>query len=164
MEPGQICHPGRRPAESPLAAAVLLNPLARVTRTTDDGAMDATRADGASLIDESERTLHAGLTHERWERMSLADQLANIGTEVARAARAKNRQDDRRLGQHFFLALELFAFTLDDERWRNQRVEIGRTREIVCDYLVGDNEYDSSAESLDAYFLPFSYLSLRAGI
>lgn len=106
--------------------------------------------------------LHGGLTHERWERLSLADQLANIGAEVARAARAKGRQDDNRLQQHFDLALELFEFTLDDERWRDQRVEIGRAREIVCDFLAGDNEYESSSASLDAYFLPFSYLSLQA--
>ena len=118
-----------------------------------------------ALLNDGSRqpALHGGLTHERWERLSLADQLANIGTEVARAARAKNRQDDRRLQQHFDLALELFEFTLDDERWRDQRVEIGRAREIVCDFLAGKNEYDSSAESLDAYFLPFSYLSAQAG-
>lgn len=109
-----------------------------------------------------EAALHGGLTHERWERLSLADQLANIGTEVARAARARSRRDDHRFQHHFDLALELFAFTLDDDRWRNQRVEIGRAREIVCDFLAGDNEYESTAESLDAYFLPFSYLSLRA--
>lgn len=106
--------------------------------------------------------LHPGLTHDRWERMSLADQLANIGTEVARAARAKCRNDEVRLQKHLDLALELFEFTLDDERWRAQRVEIGRAREIVCDFLAGENEYESSAESLDAYFLPFTYLSLRA--
>ena len=110
----------------------------------------------------SEAALHGGLTHERWERLSLADQLANIGTEVARAARAKNRPDEGRLQRHFELVLELFEFTLDDERWRQQRLEIGRAREIVCDFLAGDNEYGSSAESLDAYFLPFSYLSLQA--
>ncbi len=107
--------------------------------------------------------LHGGLTHERWSRLSLADQLANIGTEVAGAARAKNRPDETRLQQHFDLALELFEFTLDDERWRDQRVEIGRAREIVCDFLAGANEDESSAESLDAYFLPFSYLSPQAG-
>lgn len=107
--------------------------------------------------------LHGGLTHERWKRLSLSDQLANIGTEVARAARAKNRQDETRLQQHFDLALQLFEFTLDDERWRYQRIEIGRAREIVCDFLAGDNEYESSSESLDAYFLPFSYLSLQTG-
>ena len=107
--------------------------------------------------------LHGGLTQERWERLSLAEQLANIGTEVARAARARNRPDETRLQRHFELVLELFEFTLDDERWRQQRLEIARAREIVCDFLAGDNEYESSAESLDAYFLPFAYLSLRAG-
>jgi len=111
----------------------------------------------------SESTLHGGLTRARWERLSLADQLANIGAEVARAARAKDRHDDSRLQPHLDLALELFERTLDDGRWRGQRIEIGRAREIVCDFLVGDNEYESTAESLDAYFLPFSYLSLRAG-
>jgi len=105
---------------------------------------------------------HPGLSAERWGRMSLAEQLSNIGAEVARAARAKDRGDDVRLGQHLDLALELFWFTLDDERWRAQRVEIGRARELVCDFLAGDNEYASTAESLDAYFLPFSYLALRA--
>ena len=106
--------------------------------------------------------LHPGLTPERWSGLSLADQLANIGTEVARAARAKGKNDELRLQRHLDLALELFEFTLDDERWRGQRVEIGRTREVVCDFLVGENEYESSAASLDAYFVPFTYLSLRA--
>lgn len=94
--------------------------------------------------------------------MSLAEQLANIGTEVARAARAKAQGNGVRLQQHFDLVLELFEFTLDDDRWRGQRLEIGRSRELVCDYLEGENEYGSTAETLDAYFLPFAYLALRA--
>ena len=92
----------------------------------------------------------------------MAEQLANIGTEVARAARAKAQGNGVRLQQHFDLVLELFEFTLGDDRWRGQRVEIGRSRELVCDYLVGENEYGSTAETLDAYFLPFAYLALRA--
>lgn len=41
-------------------------------------------------------------------------------------------------------------------RWRGRLKEIARAREVVCDFLVGDNEYGSTAESLDAYFLPFA--------
>jgi len=59
--------------------------------------------------------------------------------------------------------LELFDLTLADDRWRNRRREIGRAREIVCDFLVGDNAYGSTAESLDAYFLPFAMASRRLG-
>jgi hypothetical protein len=114
---------------------------------------------GASM---SRTVLHPGLTVERWQRMSLAEQLSNIGTEVARAARARALGNGLRLQQHFGLVLELFEFTLDDDRWRGQREEIGRSRELVCDYLVGENEHGSTAETLDAYFLPFAYLVLRA--
>ena len=46
--------------------------------------------------------------------------------------------------------------TLADDRWRHRRREIARAREIVCDFLVGDNDAGSTAESLDAYFLPFA--------
>lgn len=52
--------------------------------------------------------------------------------------------------------LELFVLTLADDRWRGRRREIARAREVVCDFLVGDNAYGSNAESLDAYFLPFA--------
>ena len=31
-----------------------------------------------------------------------------------------------------------------------------QAREVVCDFLVGDNAYGSSAESLDHYFVAFA--------
>jgi hypothetical protein len=89
--------------------------------------------------------LHGGPIRERWRELSLAEQLANIGAEVARAARAKSAANEVRLQQHLSLALELFEFTLDDERWRDQRIEIARVRELVCDFLHGANEFRSTA-------------------
>jgi hypothetical protein len=50
---------------------------------------------------------------------------------------------------------------LADARWRGRLKEIARAREIVCDFLVGDNEYASTAESLDACFLPFAMAARR---
>jgi hypothetical protein len=32
---------------------------------------------------------------------------------------------------------------------------------VVCDFLAGDNEYGSSAASLDAYLLPFAIAARR---
>ncbi len=58
-------------------------------------------------------------------------------------------------------SLELFDLTLADARWRGRRREITRAREIVCDFLVGDNDYGSTAGSLDAYFLPFAMAARR---
>jgi len=101
-------------------------------------------------------SLHASLAAGRWFEMSLLEQLANVGSEVGRAARATSQGNEHRRAAALDRALELFDLTLADDRWRDRRKEIARAREVVCDFLVGDNEYGSTAESLDRYFLPFA--------
>jgi len=93
--------------------------------------------------------------------MTLAEQLGNIGSEVGRAARAKGQGNEKRLAGALDRALELFDLTLADPRWANRLKEIARAREIVCDFLVGDNEYGSTAESFERYFLPFALSARR---
>jgi hypothetical protein len=110
----------------------------------------------------SEPVLHPGLTVEKWAALSIFEQLGNVGTEVSRAARSKARGDDERLAFALARALELLDLSLADPRWRGpRRREIARTREVVCDLLAGDNEYGSSAASIDAYFLPFAIAARR---
>lgn len=106
--------------------------------------------------------LHATLAAGRWYEMTLVEQLANIGSEVGRAIRAKSLGNEARLWAALERGLELFDLSLADDRWRGRRREIARAREIVCDFLVGDNVYDSSAESLDRYFLAFA-IAAREG-
>lgn len=93
----------------------------------------------------------------QWFEMSLMEQLGNVGTEVVRAARAKEAGNEARAWNAFVRAVELFDLTIADERWRGpKRREICRAREVVCDFIAGDNEYRSTADSLDRYFLPFA--------
>jgi hypothetical protein len=106
-------------------------------------------------------TLHQDLAAGRWTELSLMEQLANIGSEVGRAARAKSAGRQERMDAAFDRALELFDLTIADARWRDRLREITRARELVCDYLFGDNVYGSSAESLDAWFLPFAMAARR---
>jgi len=101
-------------------------------------------------------TLHAGLAAGRWRDLTLMEQIANVGSEVGRASRAKSIGNNQRFANALDRCLELFDLTLADDRWLGRRREIARAREIVCDFLVGDNEYGSTSESLDAYFLPFA--------
>jgi hypothetical protein len=105
--------------------------------------------------------LHPSLAAGRWFELTLMEQLGNIGSEVGRAARAKTQGNDQRLAGALDRALELFDLTLADGRWRGRLKEIARAREVVCDFLVGDNEYGSTAESLDRYFLPFAMAARR---
>ncbi len=94
--------------------------------------------------------------------MTLAEQLGNIGSDVGRAIRASAQHDDIRLQGALDRALELFDLTMADERWRGpRRRETSRAREVVCDFLVGDNEYRSTGESLDAYFFAFAVAARR---
>lgn len=88
--------------------------------------------------------------------MTLMEQLANVGSEVGRAARAKASGNERRLGPALDRALELFDLTIADPRWTHRLREIARAREVVCDYLVGDNAFGSTPDAIDAYFLPFA--------
>ena len=105
---------------------------------------------------------HAGLTTERWQALTLAEQLGNIGSEVGRAITAREQGKDRRFAGALERALDLFDLTLADDRWAGpRRREIARAREVTCDFLVGDNEYGSTATSLDAYFLEFALAARR---
>ena len=101
-------------------------------------------------------TAHAGLAAGRWTALTLSEQLANVGSEVGRAMRAKAQGNEQRSVAALGRALELFDLTLADDRWHGRRTEICRARELVCDLLVGDNVHRSTEESLDAYFLAFA--------
>ncbi len=105
--------------------------------------------------------MHKGLADGKWGELTLMEQLANIGSEVGRAARAKSLGNEGRLAGALDRGLELFDLTLADARWAGRRREIARAREIVCDFLVGANVHGSSPGSLDGYFRPFMVAARR---
>lgn len=108
-------------------------------------------------------TLHRDMEAGRWAGLSLAEQLGNVGSDVGRAIRARAGRHPDRFAPALDRSLELLDLTLADARWAGpRRREIARSREVVCDYLVGDNDYGSTDESLEAYFMAFA-LAARAG-
>ena len=106
---------------------------------------------------------HVGLTTDRWQSLGLEEQLGNIGSEIGRAIAAKATGNGARFSAALDRALDLFDRTLADNRWAgHRRREIARAREVACDFLAFDNEYNSTAESLDAWFR-FYALAARNG-
>ena len=87
--------------------------------------------------------------------MSLLEQLANVGSEVGRMRRWRDR-DERLTTGAFERALELLDLTLADPRWRDRLREIARARELLCDAASGGSEYGTTVEDLDRYFLAFA--------
>ena len=98
-------------------------------------------------------TVHNELAAGKWFELSLAEQLGNIGSEVLRASRSKDKNTFSGAAER---ALELFDFTLSDPRWNGRYREIARAREVFCDAVYGGKLYGSSLQNLIAYFDEFA--------
>jgi hypothetical protein len=106
---------------------------------------------------------HRDLAGGRWWRMSLADQLGHIGSEIGRAARWGARHPDVARGA-LHRALELLDLTLADPRQRQSPArlrEIARAREVVADFFAGPNQYGSTASSIQKYFDAYAAAARR---
>lgn len=99
---------------------------------------------------------HAGASL-RWGSQTLVEQMANVGSEVERALRARDSGRASRLENAVTRALELFDLTATDARWQgHRRREILRAREEFCRILYGDDSPPGSADGLRRYFLQFA--------
>jgi len=103
---------------------------------------------------------HKELAAGKWSKFSLAEQLANIGSEVGRA-RKWQKKDENIFWGAVERALELFDLTLEDARWRGRLKEIARLREVFCDAIFGGKNYQTSLKDLERYFLPFLFSARR---
>ena len=96
---------------------------------------------------------HSSLAAGQWEKLSLAEQLGNIGSEVGRAISGADDDSKRAAAER---ALELFDLTLADRRWYGRGSELARAREVIRDFLCGRNEYRSDPAGLERYFMEFA--------
>lgn len=98
---------------------------------------------------------HKNLAGGKWRDFSLVEQMGNIGSEVSRALRWKDK-DQKIFENAMFRALELFDLTIQDSRWRWRLKELIRARELLCDAFFGGVRYGSSLEDLERYFFTFA--------
>ena len=99
---------------------------------------------------------------ERWRKLSLMEQLGNVGSEVERAIHWRARGNSDFQTRAFDRSLELLDLTLSDPRWKGSTLkEVARAREVVCDAFMGDNIYDATPEFLRKYFYAFALRARR---
>lgn len=104
---------------------------------------------------------HKGLAAGRWEKLSFAEQMANIGSEVERALNWKSRNNADYSQKAFERALELTDLTLENAESFARLKEIARVREAMVDYFFGTNQFRSTERLWRNYFLPFTYAARR---
>ncbi len=98
---------------------------------------------------------------QKWQKLTGAQQLANIGSELNRAFSWRQKEDKKNEEAAVWRALELLDLTLADEKWQGRTKELRRLREVFCDMFLGENEYNIKPEVLEDYFLPFA-LNVRS--
>lgn len=99
--------------------------------------------------------IHKTLTSERWQALSLREQMGNIGSEISRAQNTLNQP------QAIERALELIDLTLADSKLKHKK-ELARVREFLCDAIYGENQYNTSLKDLNNYFFWFA-VAARTG-
>lgn len=100
-------------------------------------------------------TIHKNLVAGKWENLTLAEQLGNIGSDIHRAIRWQ-QTDLTSHNQAIHRALELLDLTIQDARWKTRLKELIRTREVLGDAITGGKLYASSLQKLDDYFTHFA--------
>ena len=107
--------------------------------------------------------MHKTLASGRWEQLSFAEQMANIGSEVERSIKWKEKNDKNRFENAFERMLELIDLTLADKKNTGRLKEVARVREALVDFLLYGNEYNSTSSFFRNYFLQFGCLARRQG-
>lgn len=111
------------------------------------------------MMDES-LIMHKGLLESgRWFQLSLIEQMANIGCDVERAIKWRNRGDLQESRAALFRALELIDFLVRDPKNKKRLKEPLRMREMLVDYFMYDNIYKTTDQFLQSYFLNFNYMA-----
>ena len=102
---------------------------------------------------------HKNLAGGKWFELSFPVQMANIGSEVSRAINWKNKNNPEYSQKAFERALELLSLTISDEKNKKRLRELTRLNEVLVDYFAFNNEYKSSDQSWQNYFLAFNYMA-----
>lgn len=98
---------------------------------------------------------HTGL-EERWNYLSLSEQMANIGAEIGRTINWRKKGNAEMSTNALYRGLELLDLTINDKKNKNSLKEILRVREALVDFFIGDNIYKSSNVIWEKYFYYFN--------
>lgn len=103
--------------------------------------------------------IHANLASGKWQTLSFAEQMGNIGSEVSRARAASNRGDIERRNRAIERVLELVDLTLRHENRQPHKRELGLFRDVIT--RAREDQAGASLEMIERYCLPFGIVARK---
>lgn len=100
---------------------------------------------------------HKELAGGRWMELPFFEQMANVGSEIERTIKWRNKGNDNYSQRAFERALELLYLTIDDKKNISRLRELTRVREALSDFYLFNNEYNSTDLCWQKYFYQFTY-------
>lgn len=103
---------------------------------------------------------HTGL-EERWNEFTILDQMANVGAEVGRTIKWREKGNKEMSVNALYRGLELLDLTIQDKKNKKSLKELLRVREALVDFFIGDNVYKSTESIWNKYFLFFNFAARK---
>lgn len=104
----------------------------------------------------SSKFIHPTLATGRWAELSFPLQMGNIGSEISRAVKSKTRGNAERMDNAAARAIELFELSIDCNQNDPAKLkELCRGKEEFCDYIYGNNTFNTDPAKMQAYYDQF---------
>ena len=94
----------------------------------------------------------------RWFEMPISLQISNIGSEVSRAIKYKNKNELDKAKRFCAKAIELIKLSEEDPKNTHRKGELDFAIEELEDYFYGENIYGTTDEMLHKYYDAFVLL------
>lgn len=101
---------------------------------------------------------HQKLAAGSWRVMPLAEQLANVGSEVERIISWKRKGNKEYSRKAFERTLELLNLTKSSCKEAPKLKEVSRVYELLVDYFQGENKFGSSDVLWRKYFDGYTHI------
>ena len=95
------------------------------------------------------------ISPSRWSDLSFAQQMGNVGSEIARARHWEKQKDPASRDKALERALELLDLTLDATIETARLKEVARLREVVAAWYAGQKDYAIDEAVLENYCISF---------
>lgn len=100
---------------------------------------------------------HKNLADGKWAGLTFFEQMANVGSEVERAIKWRDKGNAEYSRMAFERALELLDLTICNEKRGSRLKELVRLREVLADYFAFENVYGSTDVLWQKYFYAFNF-------